>query len=110
TGKWEGFLRPVTGNAVPVFLSLQEKGGEVSGLVAFETDERQMPIEKAELRGDRLTFVGPDRMNHVVSFELTVTVRLMIGEATVDGQTWKASLFPAVRRELSESLHDSARP
>lgn len=97
SGKWEGFLRPSTGNAVPVFLTLRDQGGAISGLVAFDTDERQMPIEKVQLQGDRLTFQGLDRINHVVTFELSVTVRSMVGEAKADGQILKASLFPAKR-------------
>jgi TonB family protein len=85
------------GPAVPVFLTLHEQGQEISGLIAFDTDERQMPIEKAELRGDRLTFQAPDRVNHIVAFQLTATVRSLSGEAISEGQTLRVSLFPATR-------------
>jgi TonB family protein len=95
SGKWTGFMRPASGPAVPVTLTLHEQGQEISGLIAFDTDERQMPIEKAELRGDRLTFHAPDRVNHIVAFQLTATVRSLTGEAISEGQTLKVSLFPA---------------
>ena len=94
-GKWDGLLRPAAGNPVAVSLTLREKDGTVSGLAMFGADERQMPIEKAELRGDRLTFQAPDRANHLVAFDLTVTVRSMTGEAIADGQTLQVTLFPA---------------
>jgi len=96
-GKWDGFLRPAAGNPVAVSLILQEKDGAVSGLAVLGADERQAPIEKGELRGDRLTFQAPDRANHLVAFDLTVTVRSMTGEAKADGQTLQVSLFPSVK-------------
>jgi TonB family protein len=95
SGKWTGSMRPASGQAVAVFLTLHEQNEEVSGSIAFETDERQIPIEKAELRGNRLTFQAPDRTNHIVTFQLTATVRSLTGEATAEGQPLTVALFPA---------------
>ena len=97
SGKWTGSMSPASGPAVPVFLMLHEQGQEISGLIAFAPNTGQVALEKVELRGDRLTFNAPDRVNHVVAFQLTVTVRSMSGEAVSDGQTLKVSLSPATR-------------
>jgi len=97
SGKWTGSMSPASGPAVPVTLTLHEQGQEISGLIAFAPNTGQVALEKVELRGDRLTFNAPDRVNHVVAFQLTVTVRSMSGEAVSDGQTLKVSLSPATR-------------
>jgi TonB family protein len=97
SGQWTGFMRPSSGPAVPLTLTLHEQGQQLSGAIAFDTGERQMPIDKAELRGDRLTFQAPDRVNHMVAFQLTATPRSLIGEATSEGQTLQVSLYPATR-------------
>jgi TonB family protein len=90
-------MTAASGAAVPVTLTLHEQGQEISGLIAFAPNTGQVALEKVELRGDRLTFNAPDRVNHVVAFQLTVTVRSMSGEAVSDGQTLKVSLSPATR-------------
>ena len=95
SGKWTGSMTLASGASVPVFLTLREQGQEISGLIAFAPNTGQVALEKVELRGDRLTFNAPDRVNHVVAFQLTVTVRSMSGEAVSDGRTLKVSLFPA---------------
>jgi TonB family protein len=97
SGKWTGSMSPASGPAVPVTLTLHEQDQVVSGLIAFAPNTGQVALEKVELRGDRLTFNAPDRVNHVVAFQLTVTVRSMSGEAVSDGQTLKVSLSPATR-------------
>ena len=95
SGKWTGSMTSASGASVPVFLTLREQGQEISGLIAFAPNTGQVALEKVELRGDRLTFNAPDSVNHVVAFQLTVTVRSMSGEATSEGQTLKVSLSPA---------------
>ena len=97
SGKWTGSMSPASGPAVPVTLTLHEQDQVVSGLIAFAPNTGQVALEKVELRGDRMTFNAPDRVNHVVAFQLTVTVRSMSGEAVSDGQTLKVSLSPATR-------------
>lgn len=95
SGKWSGTMTPAGGSPVPVFLTLHEQGQEISGSIGFDTEARQAPIEKVQLRGDRLTFNAPDSLNHIVAFQLTVTVRSMSGEAITEGQTLQVSLLPA---------------
>jgi TonB family protein len=97
SGGWTGFMRPANGAPGPGFLELHGRGQEISGSIAFDTDERRMPLEKAELREDRLTFRAPDRVNHMVAFQLTVTAGALTGEATGDGHTFKVALFPDIR-------------
>jgi TonB family protein len=97
SGPWTGSMTAASGARVPVFLILHEQGQEISGSIAFETESSQAPIEKVELRGDRLFFRAPDSLKHVVAFQLTVTVRSMSGEAISEGQTFKVSLSPATR-------------
>ena len=67
SGKWSGTMTPAGGSPVPVFLTLHEQGQEISGSIAFDAEARQAPIEKAQLRGDRLTFDAPDPVNHIVA-------------------------------------------
>ena len=100
SGKWTGSMSPASGPAVPVFLMLHEQGQEISGLIAFAPNTGQVALEKVELRGDRLTFNAPDRVNHVVAFQLTVTVRSMSGEAVSEGQTLKVNLSPGTRPDV----------
>jgi TonB family protein len=97
SGKWTGSMRSAIGPGVPISLTLQEQGDEISGSIAFNTDERQAPIEYAELRGERLTFQVPDRLNHIIAFQLTVGVRSISGEATSEGKTLKVNLHPVPR-------------
>ena len=103
-GPWIGYMRPVSGLAVSITLTLQERGQEVSGSIAFGPDARAVPIEKVQLRGDKLTFRAPDRDDHVVVFQLTIADRFLGGEATVEGQTFKVNLSPASRLD---PLHTS---
>jgi len=100
SGKWTGSMSPASGPAVPVTLTLHEQGQEISGLIAFAPNTGQVALEKVELRGDRLTFNAPDRVNHVVAFQLTVTVRSMSGEAVSEGQTLKVNLSPGTRPDV----------
>jgi TonB family protein len=97
SGKWTGFMMPASGASVPVFLTLHEQGQEISGSIAFATETSQVPIENVLLRGDRLTFNAPDSVNHIVAFQLTITVRSISGEAVSEGQTLKVNLSPATR-------------
>jgi TonB family protein len=96
SGKWTGSMTAASGASVPVFLILHEQGQEISGSIAFASEARPVPIEKAELRGDRLSFQAPDNVNHIVAFQLTINGHSMSsGEATSEGQTLKVSLSPA---------------
>jgi TonB family protein len=99
SGPSTGYMRPVSGVAVWITLTLQERGQEVSGSIAFGPDARPAPIDKVWLRGDKLTFDAPDGVNRVVAFQLTVADGYLGGEATVEGQTLKVNLAPAYRPE-----------
>jgi TonB family protein len=110
SGPWTGTMTAPRGAPVPVFLILHEQGQEISGSIVFTTESSQVPIEKVELRGDRLFFRAPDSLNHVVAFQLTVTVRSMNGEAISQGQTFKVILSPATRPDAYRDGPSASAP
>ena len=93
-GKWYGNMTADGRESVPVLLTIWE-GPDLSGIVAIPFDATPAPLEKISLVGDRLTFQALDSMKHVVSFQLTVTVRDMKGEAVSEGKRFNVYLTPA---------------
>ena len=60
SGNWAATME-TNGSRVPISLTLNQNGDGVSGTVVTGSDTRQVPIQKAELRGDELAFEVHDR-------------------------------------------------
>jgi TonB family protein len=91
SGNWAGTME-TNGSRVPISLTLNQNGDGVSGTVVTGSDTRQVPIQKAELRGDELTFEVRDNADRLVNFRLKLSNMTMAGEASVQGQVSKVSL------------------
>ena len=95
-GKWTGTTE-TDGSRVPVYLTLNRHGQEVSGTMATGDETRQVPIEKAEVQGDDLTFEVHDNAGRIVMFRLSLTSAVISGEAKAGSQTSKVSLSTSAR-------------
>src|SRR5207248_1244318 len=78
-------------------LTLHLQGQEVSGFLAYQEETRLIPIEKAELHGDQVTFEIHDNPNRSVSFRLTLTDGSLNGEARSADRVAELRLAPATR-------------
>jgi TonB family protein len=96
SGKWTGTME-TNGGPMPIYLNLNQNSDGVSGTVVTSTDARQVPIEKAEFRGDELAFEVHDNANRLVNFRLKLADMTMTGAATVQGQVSRVSLSNANR-------------
>ena len=85
-GKWYGTMTPDSGPSIPVLVTLHEEHQDLSGSIVFAAGGTPVSLEKLFLSGDQLTFQALDNMNHVVTFELTVTLREMHGSAFSEGK------------------------
>ena len=98
-GRWTGKME-TNGSSVPIFLTLNRQllndtpleAENVTGTVATGDESKPVPIEKAEIQGDMLTFEVHDNAGRVVNFRLTLTGTTLNGESTVGGQVSKVSL------------------
>ena len=91
SGRWIGAI-DTNGDQVPVFLTVTQQEGKVSGSVATGSDAKQMPIEKAQADGDHLAVEVRDTAGRVVQFRLSLNGAAFTGESTVGGQKSKVSL------------------
>src|SRR5436309_2597902 len=87
-GKWTGTME-MNGSRVPVYLTLNQQDGKITGSVATGNDAKQAPIEKPQLDGDKLTFEVQDNVGRVVRFRLSLTGSGLTGESTAGGQSSK---------------------
>ena len=84
-GKWEAHMPPAISKQ-PATLSLKQQLTRVSG--SLRLDGRDIPLEEAKLRGDKLTFRLAGRKG-----EFSGTVKGSAIEGMVDGKTpWNAAL------------------
>jgi hypothetical protein len=84
-GKWEAHM-PAAISRQPATLSLKQQLTRVSG--SLRVDGRDVPLEEAKLRGDKLTFRLAGRKG-----EFSGTVKGGAIEGTLDGKTpWTATL------------------
>lgn len=98
-GRWTGKME-TNGSSVPIFLTLirqsmndgLQHAEKVIGTVATGDESKPVPIQKAEIQGDTLTFEVHDNAGRVVTFRLTLTGTTLNGESTAGGQTSKVSL------------------
>ena len=91
SGNWTGTME-TNGRRVPIYLTLKQNDDGVSGTVVTGSDTRQVPIQKAEFRGDELAFEVHDNLDRLVSFRLKLSDTKRTGEANVQGQVSKVSL------------------
>lgn len=97
-GRWTGKME-ANGSSVPIFVTLnrqliggQPEAGNVTGTVATGDESKPVPIQKARVQGDTITFEVDDNAGRVVTFRLTLTGTELNGESIVQGQTSKVSL------------------
>lgn len=102
SGNWTGTME-TNGRKVPIYLTVKQNDDGVSGTVVTGSDAKQVPIQKAELRGDELAFEVHDNVDRLVNFRLKVSDMTMTGEANVQGQVSKVSLSHPVR-DVANSL------
>ena len=77
---------------MPIYLTLNQNVYGVFGTLVTVSDKRQVPIKKAELRADELTFEVHDNADRLVTFRLKMSDTKMTGEASVQGEVSKVSL------------------
>jgi TonB family protein len=85
SGHWAGTIE-MGGGRVPLYLTLTEQDGKVSGSVGG-INTAAVAIENAELRGDALSFQVKDNAGRLIDFKLTLKNGVLGGEATGGGQT-----------------------
>jgi TonB family protein len=94
-GRWSGTTETKNGSRIGIVVTLNQHGQELSGSVATGNDTNPAPIEKAEVRGDTVTFEMHDDANRIVKFRLALTDGLMSGEISVGDLVSKVVLSPA---------------
>ena len=107
SGNWSGTMESASG-PIRIFLTVDQHDQGVSGTVSTEDETNQVPIEKPELRGDVLTFQVHDNANRILKFRLTLTSLVLTGEAGIDGQLsrvslWRADLMSGARNEIHKT-------
>jgi TonB family protein len=94
SGRWAGTIE-TSGSRVPIYLTLNQNDGRITGSVATGTALKQLPVEKTELREDQLSFEVHDNARRLMQFRLTLTDGVLGGEATVGSQVSKVGVVPA---------------
>jgi len=92
-GKWNGAMT-ADGASIPVFLTMLNPAPELSGSISFTSTGTPAQLEKIALNGSQLNFQAVDNANHVVAFQLAVSVRDMKGEAVSEGKHFSVYLTP----------------
>src|SRR5689334_9817957 len=87
-GKWTGTIE-TNGSRVPVFLTIDQQEGRITGSVATGNGAKPAAIESAELHDDNFAFDVHDNAGRIVKFRLELTGSGLNGESTVGGQTSK---------------------
>jgi hypothetical protein len=98
-GRWTGKME-TNGSSVPIFPTLNRQflndgprqAENVTGTVATGDESKPVPIEKAEIQGDMLSFEVHDNAGRIVNFRLTLTGITLNGESTAGVQVSKVSL------------------
>jgi len=78
SGNWGGVME-TNGRPVPIYLKLNQNVYGVFGTLVTINDKRQMPIKKAQLRADELTFEIGDNADRLVTFRLKLSDTKMTG-------------------------------
>lgn len=97
-GIWSGTYASsvdTDGRRSGIVLTLRQSGQQLSGTVATSDDTIPDAIERAELRGDVVTFEIHEAPNRVVKYRLELIDGRMTGEISVRDRVFKAELSPA---------------
>jgi TonB family protein len=92
-GRWTGATE-INGSQIGIVVTLSQHDQELSGSVATSGGMSPAPIEKAEARGDAVTFEVHDNANRIVKFRLAIADGLMSGEISVGDRVSKLVLSP----------------
>jgi TonB family protein len=90
-GLWTGSIE-TDGNRVPVYVTFNQQDGKITGTVATGADDRQAPMEKLDVDGDKLAFEVRDDAGRAVQFRLTLTASGLNGESAMGARTSKVAL------------------
>ncbi len=88
SGRWAGTLE-TNGNRVPIYFTLNEHGGKISGSVA--TGPAPLAIENGEVRYGQLSFEDASGLMH---FRLKLTNGVLGGEAMAGREVSKVAVVP----------------
>jgi TonB family protein len=72
TGAWAGATSNLQ-TATPIYLMLNQDGQSVSGTISMGPSAKPIPIQRAEIRNDDLTFEVRDNAGHLDRFAVTFT-------------------------------------
>ncbi len=86
SGRWAGTLE-TNGNRVPIYFTLNEHGGKISGSVA--TGPAPLAIENGEVRNGELSFEDASGLMH---FRLKLTNGVLGGEARAGREVWEVAV------------------
>jgi hypothetical protein len=81
---------------LPVYLTVNQRDGKITGFIATGQEAKPAPIEKGELDADKLAFQVHDHAGRVVEFRLTLSASGLSGESAVGNQTSKVFLSRGV--------------
>src|SRR5205814_3947084 len=84
SGTWSGMMGSTT-EADRIFLTLKQDGQTISGTIAYFDESKPVPIEKAQLNENVLSFEVHDNPRRVVRISLTFSGVTLKGEATTSG-------------------------
>ena len=116
SGTWAGATSN-TQTAFPIYLALNQIGQSVSGTILFGRSGKLIPIQRAELTDDHLTFEVRDNTGHLDTFDVTFTSVgdgladpqvVLKGEATlIDGRA-AVMFYPTREEDRGYTPHHSA--
>ena len=88
SGRWAGTLE-TNGKRVPIYFTLNEHGGKISGSVA--TGPAPLAIENGEVRNGELSF---EDASGLMRFRLKLSNGVLVGEATAGREVSKVAVVP----------------
>src|SRR5215211_7387290 len=91
SGRWTGIME-ANGTRVPVYLTMNQRDGQLAGFIATGQDTKPVPIEILENEGNKLTLQVRDNASRVVQFRLSFADNTLRGESAVDGEASKVFL------------------
>jgi len=96
-GQWSGTMTREGFPAIPILLTMQRPAPELSGSIDFTSGGEPVPLSKTSLNGNQLAFQAPNIGGGMITFQLTVSVRDMKGEAFSEGNQFSVYLTPLRR-------------
>jgi len=90
TGRWTGTMES-NGARIPVYLTMNQRDGHLTGFLATGQDTKQVPLDRAEGEGDNVSFEVRDNANRVVKFRLTAAGNRLTASPWSTGQPQRSS-------------------